>query len=250
MLGEKKDILVRTLLLLGFLILLFSLITSNQLTLYVHPRGEKLIIISAYLLAVMFVLQCRKLKQVWKQSIKEGNTSKAYWKYSPFVLTLLIAFLLPTSALNASLVNNKGLNSQITTDVAKAAYRPMAEELAQSKFIKVTDQNFLAVMTEINLFPQDYVGKEIEMKGFISKGKSTAPETFSVARYVVGCCVGDASPYGLVGKTPEVTQYTDGNWVEMQGIVETSESNGKKFPIIKITWIKPTVAAATPYIFP
>lgn len=246
----NRDILARTLLLLGFLILLFSLIMTKQLTLYIHPRGTKLIEISGYVLFLMFLMQCYKLKKAWIQSIGGSNNYKIYWKYYPFILTLLIAFILPNYSLNASLVKNKGLNSQIANENSRGEYRPLAAELRQTNFIKVSDQNFIGVMTEINRFPKDYIGKEIEMKGFISKETSTSLERFSVVRYVVGCCVGDASPYGLLCESEDAGKYTDGSWYQIQGRIETNEYQGKSFPIIKITWIKQIDGSLTPYVFP
>ncbi|AIF54188.1 TIGR03943 family protein [Pelosinus sp. UFO1] len=246
----NRDIFVRVVLLLGFIILLFSIITTSQLTLYVHPRVTSLIKISGYILFMMFLRQCWNLKKAWNQSVCGSHSHRTYWKYSPFVLTLLIAFILPNSSLNASLVNNKGLNSQISNEVSNREYRPLADELRQTNFIKVSDQNFLGVMSEINRYPKEYAGKEIEMKGFIFKGSATSPNRFSLVRYVIGCCVADASPYGLLCEIKDAANYTDGNWYQIQGIIETNEYQGKEFPIIKITWVKQIDALFSPYVFP
>lgn len=245
----NRDILTKVLLLLGFFILVFYLIVTNQLTLYVHPRVTSLIEISAGLLFMMFLLQCWNLKKAWTQTTGEPHNHRKYWRYSPFILVLAVALLLPNSPLNASLVNNKGLNSQIVNANAKGGDRPLAAELRQTNFIKVTDQNFIGVMSEIYRFPQEYVGKEIDLKGFVFKS-STAANQFSLVRYVVGCCVADASPYGPLCNISDAANYTDGSWYQIQGIIENSEYQGKIFPVIKITWIKPTDAPLTPYVFP
>jgi putative membrane protein len=105
-------------------------------------------------------------------------------------------------------------------------------------------------MTEINRFPKEYVGREIEMKGFISKESSTSPKQFSVVRYVVQCCVGDASPYGLLCTVEDVARYTDGSWYQIQGVIETNEYKGQSSPIINIRWSKKIDPLKTPYVFP
>ena len=165
----NKEIFAKALLLLGFLILLFSLIISNQLILYVNPRVTNLIKLSGCVLLLMFLRQCWHLKKAWNQPEEKTSIHKKYWKYFPFVVTLVLAFLLPNSSLNASLVQNKGLNSQISNEASKGEYRPLAAELRETNFIKVTDKNFIEVMSELYRFPQEYVGKQIEMKGFIFK---------------------------------------------------------------------------------
>jgi putative membrane protein len=246
----NKDTFVRILLLLGFIILLFSIITTNQLTLYVHPRVTSLIQISVYILFIMFLRQCWNLVKAWNQSVSKSHIHRTYWNYLPFILTLLIAFLLPNSSLNASLVKNKGLNSQISTEVSKGEYRPLAAELRQTNFIKVSDQNFLGVMSEIQRYPKEYAGKEIEMKGFIFKGSTTSSDRFSLVRYVIGCCVADASPYGLLCEIKDAANYTDGSWYQTQGVIETREYQGQIFPVLKVTWIKHIDPLISPYVFP
>lgn len=248
----NKDVLARALILLGFVLLLFSLIATEQLTLYVHPRIINFIKISDGLLFMMFLLQCWHLKKTWSWSRSTGEDKHCnkYWKYMPFVFTLCIALLLPNTSLNASLVNNKGLNSQITTEISKKEYRPLAPELRKTNLIRVSDTNFIEVMSELYRFPQEYVGKEIDMKGFIYKDTSTSPNQFSLIRFIVGCCVADALPSGALCEINNADEYTSGSWYQIQGVIEASEREGKFFPVVKVSWIKPIPANTTPYVFP
>ncbi|MDF2636621.1 MAG: hypothetical protein K0R78_3495 [Pelosinus sp.] len=246
----NKDGLAKALILLGFVLLLFSLIITDQLTLYVHPRIITLIELSDGLLFMMFLLQCWNLKKTWNNSTDEPKQCDRYWRYLPFVFTLLIALILPNTSLNASLVNNKGLNNQIITEISKKDYRPLAPELRKTNLIKVSDNNFIEVMSELYHFPQEYVGKEIDMKGFIFKDASTPQDHFSLIRFVVGCCVADALPSGVLCEINNAAEYTNGSWYQIQGIIETSEHEGKLVPVVKVTWIKPITANTTPYVFP
>lgn len=246
----NKDVLARALILLGFVLLLFSLIITEQLTLYVHPRIISLIKISDGLLFMMFLLQCWNFKKAWNKSTGEVKHCNKYWKYMPFVFTLFIALLLPNTSLNASLVNNKGLNSQFTSEISKKEYRPLAPELRKTNLIKVSDSNFIEVMSELYRFPQEYIGKEIDMKGFIYKDASTPPEHFSLIRFIVGCCVADALPSGAFCEINNADEYTNGSWYQIQGVIEASEREGKLFPVVKVTWIKSIPANTTPYVFP
>jgi len=247
---ENKDVLARVLILLGFVLVLFSLIITEQLTLYVHPRIISLIKISDGLLFMMFLLQCWNLKKIWNKSTGEAKHCNRCWEYMPFIFALLIALLLPNTSLNASLVNNKGLNSQITTEISKKEYRPLAPELRKTNLIKVSDSNFIEVMSELYRFPQEYIGKEIDMKGFIYKDASTSPNQFSLIRFIVGCCVADALPSGALCEINNADKYTNGSWYQIQGVIEASEREGKLFPVVKVTWIKSISANTTPYVFP
>ncbi|MBP2632273.1 MAG: hypothetical protein H6Q70_2901 [Firmicutes bacterium] len=241
----NRESLARTLILLGFFLLLFSLIITDQLTLYVHPRIVMLIEMSAGLLFMMFLLQGWKLSKTWNKPTEECK----HWKYMPFVFTLLVALILPNTSLNASLVSNKGVNSQVTTEISKKDYRPLAPEMRQTDLIKVDDNNFVDVMSELYRYPQEYVGKQIEMSGFVFKDESTPQDQFSLIRYVVGCCVADALPSGPSCEINNATEYSDGSWYQIQGTIENSEENGKAVPVIKVTWTRPIHEKSSPYIF-
>ncbi|WP_110955367.1 TIGR03943 family putative permease subunit [Anaerosinus massiliensis] len=246
----NKEAVVRTVILLGFVLLLFWLIMTEQITLYVHPRIINLIKLSNGLFFMMFLLQCWKLKKTWNKSTEQSKCCSRYWRYSPFFFTLAIAILLPNTSLNASLVPNKGLNSQVTNAISKQNDRPIVAEMRNANLIRVSDTNFLDVMSELQRFPQAYVGKEIDMKGFIYIDGSTPQAHFSLIRFVVGCCVADALPAGVLCEMDHADEYHNGDWYQIQGVIENNTRDGKTSPVVKVTWIKAVPNNTTPYVFP
>lgn len=239
--------MLRIMILLGFFAFLYELIYTNEIILYIHPRFTSFIKIACLLFFLMLLRQCWKFKKTRKLGESHACFHDKYMNYLPFILTLLIAFLLPNADLNANMVNNRGLNSNLTNKSSSEDYR---NELQQATFVKITDSNFLGVLRELTYHPEENVGKSIELKGFAYKGTDELSGTTSLVRYVVGCCAADAYPYGIIYETSQPDALTEGAWYEVQGTLNVRQVNGKNVPVINVTWVAAIDRPACPYIFP
>ncbi|HWR42875.1 TIGR03943 family putative permease subunit [Sporomusa sp.] len=170
----------------------------------------------------------------------------------PFILTLLVACLIPNNSLDANVAANKGLNFRLSGDTGPALAnipRPLAETLAKAPLIQVTDINFTEVMFEVNSFPNDYVGKEIEITGFVLKDATMTPTHFALARYVIVCCSADASPYGLVCNYT-TTDYPADTWLTIRGTIQLEKQQNKNLAVVNVTTARSVPKPARPYIYP
>ncbi|MDF2873980.1 MAG: hypothetical protein K0R22_663 [Sporomusa sp.] len=244
---------IKTMILTGFFLLLAWLAQTGELALFINPRFKPLTELSAYLLLAMSVVQATQI--VHKPSV-HSHTSCCGHSHNgsllPFILTLLVAFLLPNNSLDASVAANKGLNFRLSGDTEAALTnipRPLAETLAKAQLIQVTDINFTEVMFEVNSFPNDYAGKEIELTGFVLKDASMLPAHFALARYVIVCCSADASPYGLVCNYP-VTDYPADTWLTIRGTIQLEKQQNKNTAVVNVTTAKSVPKPARPYIYP
>lgn len=245
--SAARDLMIRVAILLGFFVFLYKLVYTNEIILYVHPRFTSFIEIACVLFFLMLLRQCWKFKKTRELHDSHSCFHDRILNYLPFILTLLVAFLLPNADLNANMVNNRGLNSNLTNKSSSEEYR---NELQQATFVKITDSNFLGVLRELTYHPEENSGKSIELKGFAYKSNDELPGSTSLVRYVVGCCAADAYPYGIICETADPAILTEGAWYEVQGTLQTRQVNGRNIPVIHITWVAAIDRPACPYIFP
>ena len=250
MLNIIKESLLKVLILSGFTILLLKLLITGQLNLYLHPRFTILLEITAAFFALMLVQELRHL-QCLRKNISgdhaEDHHTK-WWPYFPFILALLIIFLLPTTSLNASLIKTRGLYNQTSANLFDVRM-PSTAQLRQASFITITDHNYVGIMGEFRQHPEYYVGKQIDMTGFAFKNKADPGNYASLVRYIVNCCTADAVPYGILCDTNDF-QFENEKWYEVQGILQNYTYKGKNILVIKVDWAKQIDQTKSPYVFP
>lgn len=243
------DAFIRALILFGFIILILSLISSQQLTLYINPKFASLVELANYLL---FPLLAAQLLAIFRPAhpLHQQHSHDSRWTYLPFVIVLALAFALPNHTLNANLVSTKGFNSQTASAAKVEMSRPLADALRQAPAITVTDKDYTEIMNELQFFPQDYIDKEISMTGFVFKPPKLAPNQFSLVRYVVVCCTADALPYGILCELTAGTGYEEGTWLTVKGRIRQASYEDQMVPSIQITSVKKIPEPEKPYVFP
>lgn len=247
------DPFIRGIILFGFISLLAWLSITEQLPLYINPKFSILVDISCFLLIPMFVMQVLDcLLPASSQGEHHCHTHLGGWRYIPFLAILVLAFALPDNTLNANLVTNRGLNSQINMAVTSGQElpRPLASEFRQMELIKVTNLNYTEAVSEINTFPKDYLGKKVTMTGFVFRSPGLKNNQLSLVRYVIMCCTSDTLPYGVLCEVPDANKYPDGSWLTVEGIIQMSTYENKDVPAIKIISARQIKEPQKPYIFP
>lgn len=101
-------------------------------------------------------------------------------------------------------INNSSLNDQSETGYNQTAIKIMQTRMGigandstttnekanqQNGKIIVNDDNYADVMGQLFDNPNQYVGKEIELTGFVLHNKDFKDDQIFVARYVITCCI-------------------------------------------------------------
>lgn len=247
------DALIRALILAGFFGLISWLVNTQQLSLYINPRFNFLTELSGCLLFAMLVVQAATIiRPVGLRSDRYVHSHESQWGYIPFIIFLLLSFWVPGNTLNANLVSTKGLNSQLTVAAndLRDMSRPLADELKKTRSIQVTDRTFTEVMSEIQLFPEDYVGKDIAVTGFVFRPPAATKNQFSIVRYVVTCCTSDALPYGVLCELTEAEKYEEGTWLSVSGVIRMTKYENRLVPTVAVTSRTVVAPPKNPYVFP
>ncbi len=280
----NKEAFFKSLILLGFSTFLFWLVESNKIIFYINPRFVWLTKLAAVLIFLMFLVQAGSFYRQTQSNHSHAHAGQGRIKlvFLPFVVTLLMAFLLPNQALNASMAQKKGMNlgtrtvtsgqadqsngnlgnaaatqtnnnsenNQEYTPQKQDSAQPKIDELRKNSYIKVSEENFMLVNSEVYTYPDKYVGKEITMLGFVDKDPKFRSDQFGLVRYVITCCSADASLAGFLCEYTSASNLIKGSWLNIRGTIELGKYEGDTTPIIKVTSFSKAQQPQKPYIYP
>lgn len=207
--------------------------------------------------------------------------------YSLLILPLLFGFLLPDTTMNSALAAKKGVILSISQSAVQLNHSisngnylldlpaPPSESTSSQtdgRFIaaKPYDQNyaklsaqlyaketmpikaniFLETLTALDLFMDEFVGKKVELSGFIYREPGMKANQFVVARFALQCCSADAIPYGVLIEYPGGKAYADDSWVEIKGAMQTTLYKNQKIIKIDATHVEKMEAPKSQYVYP
>jgi putative membrane protein len=122
--------------------------------------------------------------------------------------------------------------------------------LYKKETIVVKPEIYMEILSTIDLFKANFIGKKIELTGFVYREDNMASHQFVVGRFAVSCCSADATPYGVMIDFPTAATYPKDMWVKVTGTVQNGSYNGNDIFIIKATQIDKITAPSSPYVYP
>ncbi|MBU3143526.1 TIGR03943 family putative permease subunit [Clostridium sp. CF012] len=277
--------LIWFLILMGFTCYFYRIINTNKLTLFVHPKMVKYVKFALYFFIVLVIFQGKNILSFKK-------TKRVKLGYMMFLIPLLLGFLLKPVGISADTAINKGfsLTSQLkintlkhkhsvledgtevcehdgenthfveNTNVAEnsnvALKNPIeSNPLLKEKTINMTSENFINTYEEIYGSPHNYIGRSINMKGFIYKQKGLNKAEFILSRIVVSCCAADAQIVGILCDYSEEKIFPESTWVNIEGTLGERDYKDAKsgeisvIPIIKVSKVEKLDVQNNDYIY-
>lgn len=129
-------------------------------------------------------------------------------------------------------------------------YDEFADELEQQDVITVTEENYLDVMTVLDLFLDRFVGKEIEIIGFAFREPDFEDHQIVIARFSMTCCTADAGVYGTLVESEDASNFDDDTWLYAKGTIKKGTYHDFVLPIIVDTYLVEVDQPDTPYVYP
>lgn len=208
--------------------------------------------------------------------------SRSAWKhtvlYGLFVMPLLLAALLPNQAFAGALAKGGGVRAgetavydsngvpidlagmqgstdpkvkaMFTTDKYNRDYAKLGMLLYQQDVIEMKDAWFIEKMQSLNLFVNDFAGKQIKIKGFIYRENGLADNQLIIGRMAMTHCIADISPYGFVAELPDASRYANDSWVTITGTIDKTTFHEQPAVKIKVQQVEPATAPSIPYVYP
>jgi putative membrane protein len=260
--------LIWFLILIGFTYYFYMIISTNKITLFVHPKMVKYVKFALVFFIILVVFQGKNIF-----SAKKDKTLKL--GYIMFLIPLILGILLKSEGLSVNSVINKGfsLTSQLkinnlnhkhtllpdgtqiceydeknimSTENNNVALKNSLEsmELVKDETMNMTNENFKNHYEDIYGNPENYVGRAINIKGFVYNQKGLNKNEFILSRIVVSCCMADAQLWGLLCNYSKEKIFTEGTWVNIEGTLGQREYQDLKsgeisiIPIIKVNKIE------------
>src|ERR671912_2090210 len=257
-----------------FAILLFNVYTlslyyNQQLTLYIHPRyilfTVALNAVSLMACGVGFLLAAWRMGTAPSRSgttvASLGSASSVPWRPSFTVLAaglmLIAAYALPARTLSSDTADQRSANfNSIQAQPSGSGAGSGAGGGAGSDTLALfgADTSRLTVADWALAFnlrstPESYVGKEVDVVGFVFHPKGTPEDIFYVSRFSVTCCAVDARPLGLPAYSPACRGgFGEDSWVRFTGnFAETEEDTAESVVVIPES-IEPTEQPEDPYV--
>jgi uncharacterized repeat protein (TIGR03943 family) len=239
-----------------FGILLFNVYTlglyfDQQLTLYIHPRYVWFTVafnaVSLLACAVGFVLTARRM----------GNgtvAGRVAWRPSFTLvvagLVLVAAYALPARTLSSETADQRSDNFNSTQ------LQPSGSGASGSNTLALfgADTGRLGIADWVSAFnlkanTSFYVGKKVDVVGFVFHPKGTPKDVFYVSRFRVTCCAVDAKPIGVPVYSPGWQEkFEEDSWVHVVGGFSETDQDISEPAIVTPQSVEPTDRPANPYV--
>ncbi|MBD8520277.1 TIGR03943 family putative permease subunit [Lysinibacillus fusiformis] len=135
-------------------------------------------------------------------------------------------------------------------EMTKKQYELLKQQLSQQPMLKMTDEDYTIYYEEINQNLSNYLGKKIQIKGFVLKEESFTEQQLVISRFLITHCVADASIVGFLTEFPEASTLTEDTWLEVVGTIGQTTYEGASLPVIHIdNWVT-IEQPESPYLYP
>lgn len=278
--------LLRAAILSGFAMYIIYLVRTDSLTLYIAPRMVIYVKLSAMGLYATAIYQVYTAFQTWKgkdiincdcNHEPSSSVTKNTLIYGLFILPIALGFLLPDGMLGNNIVSKKGIHlsgpeslmpiasmspasKQPQTEAEWKALFPFDEstkanaklgrQLYQQATIRIPEKDYVETLTTIDLYRSNFIGKTVEISGFVFREEGMSNNQFVVSRFVMNCCSADSVPYGIVINFPHAAAFKDDAWVKVSGILNESTFDGKKISVLDAQHLQIIEAPDSPYVYP
>ncbi|GAA0380249.1 TIGR03943 family putative permease subunit [Bacillus horti] len=129
-------------------------------------------------------------------------------------------------------------------------YDELVAEILTNDTIIVTDENYLDMMTVLDLYLDEFIGKTIEIKGFTYREPEMAQDELVAARFSMTCCTADSTVYGLLVKGEQTRQFDNDTWIIVTGTIEETLYNDWPIPMVRLNSVQEIDEPDTPYVYP
>jgi putative membrane protein len=265
--------------LVAFTCYFYMNISTGKITLFVHPKMVKYVKFAVEFFIVLAIFQGRNIFSDKKSKpLKIG--------YFMFLIPLTLGILLRSGEISIDTVINKGfsLTSQLKINTLKHKHTTLTDaseqcdhdekhdhddykpnvplnnaleslQLVKGGTIVMTNKDFIKNYEDIYGNSCKYVGRVINMKGFIYKQKDLKEDEFILSRILVSCCMADASLVGLLCDYKGERVFTEGEFISIEGILGEREYKDTKsgvavvIPIIQVTELEKVDKLSNEYIY-
>jgi putative membrane protein len=136
------------------------------------------------------------------------------------------------------------------SDQFTESYAKFGRQLVNQDLIRVTDKQFIETLTTLDLYRTAFIGKTVQLSGFVYREGSMGLQQFGVSRFAISCCSADASPYGVMANFGKADTLATDEWVTVTGKLGTMIYNGNEIIKIDVSKVSKINPPEDPYVSP
>lgn len=129
-------------------------------------------------------------------------------------------------------------------------YAKFAMGLYKQDIIPVPEDIYIETLTSIDLYLDKFVGKKLELTGFVYRQEPMTDKQFVVGRFAIQCCSADGSPFGLLAEYANAKSLADDSWVKATGTIQKTKFNDMETLVLKIEKIEKAEPPKSQYVYP
>ncbi len=282
------DAAIKAVIMLGFALFFFQTIRSGEVLKYVHPRNVPVIKFAAVAMALIAGFLLPEVFK--PQRVKTGVGSFLFFVVPLLMAVLLPTQSFHAASLSYGSLSadgglaNKANSDTNTTFVDKSEnfegepyYDTSVEEYPDGETVSNTDtygvdvspfkvnknefqlvdgtividsDNYVKWMEELYDNLDKYIGKKIEVEGFVYRDEQFKGNEFALARMMMVCCAADMQTIGFLCSYQNIDQMQLDAWIKVYGTVEKGESDGSEIAMIKVEQVENTEKPEIDYVYP
>lgn len=264
---SKSEYLFRFFVFTGYSWWLFNLYISGTIIYYIHVRFFNLVLFTATIMLVFAIMQI--LGAFSKDSLHSltdyqssccgahSNQSVKPWpavtkkvlSYLVFIAPLCFGLLFAPHALDPVMAERRGFDVNLPNlqDKATAEITLVIED----NRIVVDYENYTIFADELWGNPQKYLDIEVNAVGFLFKPPwlSLPDRQYILGRYLIHCCVADATVAGFLVEMPASYQAANLDWVIISGRIVITDFGDEKTGAIIVEQYEITDEPLDPYLY-
>lgn len=155
-----------------------------------------------------------------------------------------------TEAYSSTTVTEKELKKLFPSDKYTKDYAKLGMMLFQQEQFVVSDMGFIEIITTMDLYREAFVGKRLEMSGYVYREDDMNTNQFVVSRLAMNCCSADMEPYGLLASSSAAKELHNDTWVTVVATVALTEYNGVEIMELQVESFELIPPSTTPYVYP
>lgn len=227
---------------------------SGQLLVYIHQRYVWLVLPSAVsILTLAYILFNRRPLHRSEESgflIEKEAPANAHWRLLLMLIPLVLGVVVPISPLDAEAAASRQVRQSLT----------FSSDPNLSEMVLALDPGTRSILEWLWAFDAaedkaQLEGQPVNLEGFVIFDENLPEGQFLISRFVITCCVADATAIGLAVEPKDAdTLITDtlkdtGGWVEVTGSMHITRRQGEPSLLVKADQIRLIERPEQPYLY-
>ncbi|WP_027084498.1 TIGR03943 family putative permease subunit [Cohnella panacarvi] len=142
------------------------------------------------------------------------------------------------------------LDKRFPADDYGMDFATLGKRLYPKDTIHVNAEGYLELLTTLDLYKDNFKGKDIVISGFVYREDDMGKDEFVVSRMAMQCCSADATPYGFLVRSDMGSSLNNDTWINMTGTLSTTVYRDNEIIRLEAKKIEVISAPDDPYVYP